>query len=49
MTNEEQIKNSIIKNVDSIVSALRRGKDVEIRKSSSGVSVAEINKKVIAR
>ena len=49
MTNEEKIKNSIIKNVDVIATALKRGKDVEIRKSASGISVAEIDKKVILR
>lgn len=46
---EKEIKLSVINNADAIAKALTRGRDVEIRKSASGISVAEISKKVVAR
>lgn len=46
---EQQIKLSVIENADIIAKTIHRGKDVEIRKSSNGVSVAEVTKKVVAR
>lgn len=46
---EREIKVKIIEQADIIAKAIGRGKDVEIRKSSSGISVAEISKKVVAR
>lgn len=49
MTNTDKIKMAIIENAETMAKALSRGKDLEIRKSSSGVSVAEVDKKVVVR
>ena len=49
MTNTDKIKLSIIQNAETMAKALSRGKDLEIRKSSNGVSVAEVDKKVVVR
>ena len=46
---EKDLKISVINNAGAITKALTRGKDVEIRKSASGISVAEISKKVVAK
>lgn len=46
---EQQIKQKIIEKADVIAKAICKGKDVEIRKSASGISVAEISKKVVSR
>ena len=46
---EREIKLKIIEQADSIAKAISRGKDVELRKSASGVSVCEVSKKVVAR
>lgn len=40
---------AITENAEKIANALMKGKDVEIRKSVNGVSVAEISKRVIAK
>lgn len=45
MTLTEQIK----QNADKIADILSKGKDVELRKSANGVSIAEVSKKVVAR
>ena len=49
MTSTDKIKLSIIQNAETMAKALSRGKDLEIRKSSNGVSVAEVDKKVVVR
>lgn len=49
MANERQIKMSIIENAELIAKSLAKGKDVELRKSVNGVTVAEVSKKVIAK
>ena len=46
---EREIKMKIIEQAETIAKAICRGKDVELRKSASGVSVAEISKKVVSR
>ena len=46
---EREIKLKIIEQAETIAKAICRGKDVELRKSANGVSVAEISKKVVAR
>jgi len=46
---EKELKLKIIENADAIAKALHRGRDVEVRKTSTGVSVAEISKKVVCR
>lgn len=46
---EKYLKLSVINNADAIAKALTRGRDVEIRKSASGISVAEISKRVVAK
>ena len=46
---EKDITEKIIEQAGTIAKAIYKGKDVEIRKSANGVSVAEISKKVVAR
>ena len=46
---EREIKLKIIEQAETIAKAICRGKDVELRKSANGVSVAEISKKVVSR
>lgn len=47
---KEEIKNQIIEKSDIIAEILvKKKKDVELRKSASGVSVCEVSKKVVAR
>lgn len=47
---EKEIKNQIIEKADIIAKILLKGKkDVEIRKSASGISIAEVQKKVVVR
>ena len=46
---EQQIKQIVIEKAEIIAKAISHGKDVEIRKSSSGISVAQISKKVVCR
>lgn len=49
MTNTDKIKLSIIQNADLMAKSLSKGKDLEIRKSQNGVSVAEVDKKVVVK
>ena len=46
---ERELKVKIIEQAEAIAKAISRGKDVEIRKTSSGISVAEVSKKVVVR
>lgn len=46
---ERELKLKVIENAETIAKAINRGKDVEIRKSSTGISVAEVSKKVVAK
>lgn len=46
---EQEIKLKVIEQAETIAKAICKGKDVEIRKSANGVSVAEVTKKVVAR
>ena len=46
---EQQMKEKIIEKADVMAKALLHGKDIELRKSMGGVSVAEVSKKVVAR
>lgn len=43
---EEKIKKSIIEQSERMAKALAHGKDLEVRKSAYGVSVAEVTKKL---
>lgn len=49
MTNTDKIKIAIMENAEAMAKSLSKGKDLEIRKSASGVSVAEISKTVIRK
>lgn len=49
MTSTDKIKMAIIENAEIMAKALTKGKDLEIRKSANGVSVAEVDKKVVIR
>ena len=44
---EKDITAKIIEQAGTIAKAICKGKDVEIRKSASGVSVCEVSKKVV--
>lgn len=47
---KEQIKEQIIEKSDVIAEILSKGKkDIELRKSANGVSVAEISKRVVSK
>ena len=46
---EREIKLKIIEQAETIAKAICKGKDVELRKSASGVSVCEVSKKVVSR
>lgn len=46
---EKEIKLKVIEQAETIAKAICKGKDVEIRKSPNGVSIAEISKKVVAK
>ena len=44
---EKQLEVKIIERSKDIAKIISKGKDVEIRKTANGISVAEISKKVI--
>lgn len=46
---DDRIKLQLIEKADLIVKALKSGKDIEIRKSSTGITIAEVKKSVIYR
>ena len=46
---EAKVKQEIIDKIDAIAKAILHGKDVELRKTASGVSVTEVSKKIVAR
>ena len=46
---EREIKMKIVEQAETIAKAISHGKDVELRKSASGISVCEVSKKVVAR
>lgn len=46
---EREIKIKLIDNAETMAHSLFRGKDLEIRKSATGISIAEVSKKVIKR
>lgn len=49
VSDKEKIQEDIIKKADIIAKAILGGKDVEIRKTSTGISVAEVSKRVVTR
>ena len=44
-----ELRLKVIEQAETIAKAISRGKDVELRKSASGISVCEGSKKVVAR
>ena len=46
---EGRLSAAVINNADKIAHALMMGKDVEIRKTSAGISISEIRKHIIVR
>lgn len=46
---ERELKLKIEECAEQIAKSLYKGKDIEIRKSANGISVAEISKKVVKR
>lgn len=47
--NERELRLKVVEQAEAIAKAISRGKDVELRKSASGISVCEVSKKVVAR
>ena len=47
--NERELRLKVVEQAEAIAKAISRGKDVELRKSESGISVCEVSKKVVAR
>ena len=47
--NERELRLKVIEQAEAIAKAISRGKDVELRKSASGISVCEVSKRVVAR
>lgn len=47
--NERELKMKLIDNAEIMVKALLKGKDLEIRKSVNGISIAEVSKHVVLR
>ena len=47
--NWDKLRLDIISKAEIIAKSLDEGNDVELRKSSNGVSVAEVNKKVVVK
>lgn len=43
------LQQKIIEQSGTIANAIAKGRDVEIRKSASGISIAEVQKKVVAK
>jgi hypothetical protein len=46
---EREMKLKIEECAEQIAKSLCKGKDIEIRKSANGISIAEISKKVVRR
>lgn len=46
---KKELTEKIKEQAENIAGAILKGRDVEIRKSASGISVAEISKKVVVR
>lgn len=49
MADIRKIKLDIVDKAEIIAKLIAKGADVELRKTASGVSVAEISKKVVSR
>lgn len=49
MASERELKLKIIDNAETIAKILSKGSDCELRKTATGVSVAEVKKKVVAK
>ena len=47
--NERELVAKVVEQAETIAKAISRGKDVELRKSASGISVCEVSKRVVAR
>ena len=45
----DELKQEIVNKAQIICDLLKKGSDVEIRRSKDGVTVAEVKKKVVAR
>ena len=46
---ERELVAKVVEQAETIAKAISRGKDVELRKSASGISVCEVSKRVVAR
>ncbi len=46
---QQEIKLKLEEQLNAIAKAICKGKDVEIRKSANGVSIAKISKKIFVR
>lgn len=44
---EDDLQIKVVEQAALIAAALKKGKDVEVRKTATGISVAEVSKKVV--
>lgn len=47
--NQRDIENKLIKKIPDIARVLSSGKDCELRKTSSGIAVVSVTKKVVSK
>lgn len=46
---QDDLQTKVMEQAALIAAALKKGKDVEIRRTAAGISVAEVSKKVVCR
>lgn len=46
---QDDLQTKVVEQASLIVAALKKGKDVEVRRTAAGISVAEVSKKVVYR
>ena len=46
---QDDLQTKVVEQAALIAAALKKGKDVEVRKTAAGISVAEVSKKVVYR
>lgn len=49
MIKEDDLQTKVVEQAALIAEALKKGKDVEVRRTAAGISVAEVSKKVVCR
>lgn len=46
---KDDLQTKVVEQAALIAAALKKGKDVEVRRTAAGISVAEVSKKVVYR